>query len=133
MRQLGNFTTTLCIPTVLLPADYVRYVNERDHDEPPLGPNDEMPEVNVRVLYKEGWYDAGRCTGPIETSYPPDGEDPEIMAVEIVDDYGQVIDLVADLSEKLLQKLRDQAFDHQSGGDRDDEPDYGDEPDWDPN
>jgi hypothetical protein len=130
MRTLSSFTTTLCIPTTALSPDYVRLVNSRFPDCDPLGPTDTVDDVEVEVEYSPGWFQAGRYSGPPDSCYPDEGEDPVIESVVIQDPDFEHANILADLPAKLVEALVTEAWDHQKGSEQDhyDEPDYDPEP-----
>lgn len=125
---MGSFTTTLCIPTTALPPDYVRLVNSRYPDDPPLGPTDTLDDVMVEVDYTEGWYDPGRTWGPPENCEPPSGEAPEILKVVLQDEGYEPTDLLKLLPDKMIEALSDEAWEHQQAREQDYEPDYDPDP-----
>jgi hypothetical protein len=129
---MGTFTTTLCIPTACLPPDFVRLVNSRYPDCEPLGPTDTVDDVAVEVDFKEGWYDPGRCYGPPENCYPPEGEDPEILSVRLSEEGYPTTEIIKALDQANLDRLVNEANEVQRDAERygyDDEPmDYDDGP-----
>jgi hypothetical protein len=129
---VSSFHTTISIPTLALPADYVRMVNAEHPDAPPLGPTDEVPDVEVEVTYKEGWFTPGRYHGAPENCYPDEGEDPTIEGVILDVDGIPKQDILKALPDEILKVLIDQAWDNQKAQDFDGHDDYPDDmPDWD--
>jgi hypothetical protein len=93
-----------------------------DFDTTMLGDED---DVAVTVEYTPGWFTPGRYSGPPEDCFPDEGEDPEIVKVVRQDTKADVRD---SLTREQLDRLVEQAIEHQSACDRD----YPDEPDYDP-
>ena len=79
---MGTFTTLLSVQACLLPASYVRILNE-DPNSKPYEPTDLVDDVEVKVEYNEGWYSPGNRSGHPDNWEDDSGEDPEITDVGI--------------------------------------------------
>lgn len=110
---MGSFTTKLHIPTLILPPDFIRVLNERYPDCEPLGPKDTVDDLTVEVTYGEGWYQPARFGGPPDSWAPDDGESPTILSVMVQDESYPAFEVCKSLSEKLIDKLEGEAWAHQ--------------------
>lgn len=129
---MNTFTMQLCIPATCLPVAYVRALNAKHPECPPIEAGDTVDDVNVNVDYKSGWFKPGRISGPPDSCYPDEGEDPEIVSVVIDDDGFKSGNILEMLPEKLIDKLVSGAWEHQNGQEsyEPDEPDYDDAVDY---
>jgi len=78
-----NTVMNICLMASMLPPEYVSHVNAQYPSDAPLGPEDEVPDVMLAITFNPGWYDPGRISGPPENCYPPEGEDPEVLSLDI--------------------------------------------------
>ena len=104
------FDAYISIPAHLLPASYVRHLNAQDPEELPYGPNDPVDDLEVSVDHNPGWYQPGNRSGHPDNWTPDEGEDPEILKVEIADpDWtpaeGETRDLDGVLTPALYREI----------------------------
>ena len=113
-----------------LPAAYVRHVNAQIEDpEERYGPDDEIPDIEVMVEFTPGWYT------PATFHDPAEGEDPEVLSVNLTMPDGKEIDIQQQLSSVEMRRIIDACWEEQRRSAREDfyEPcGYDDEPYDDP-
>ena len=104
---MGTFTTHISVRACLLPTSLVRFLNaQAEEGDLPYEANDQ-----VEIEYNEGWSQSGNRSGHPDNWTPDEGEDCEILSVEIqVEDWkpeeGESSDLSGSFTRKEDEALR---------------------------
>jgi len=119
-----NMDTNISLPARVVPAELVRWYNALDPEADPVGPDDTLDDIEVEVSFREGWFKAGRLSGPPEDCYPDEGEDPEVESITITaEGYEGPKDIdVRVLTADEYRSLVRECWSHQQAYERDYDP-----------
>lgn len=87
--------------------------SDPDSDEDTLDPDEEI-EIEVEITYEPGWFTPGKFSGPPESCYPDEGEDPEITKVVTLDEEGVEHDILGDLTDDEIASLTTELIEEQA-------------------
>lgn len=119
---MTNFTTTLNIPAIHLPPDYLHHLNKQFPDARPLAHGDMVEDVTVEVEFTPGWHTPAKTSGPPGDCFPAEGEEPEIISVFLGAGFTSD-NLVTSLPRNTIRRLVGEAMDIQQQAEMDVEDD----------
>jgi hypothetical protein len=116
-----TMATTVDLLARDLPPEFVTKMDAEYDDEEPLGPDDEIPDIEVEIEFEPGYHQDGIRSGHPDNWTPDEGEDPQVTKVTIIDGDHDVTDV---LSKQQFAALTHAAWEDQQhqGADADCDP-----------